>query len=83
MKTSPGLGTRTVDRFFQRVRQLPPARNEYAVERGLHTPTRDGAVFGAVLVEIENQSHLNKVIKAIRRVKGVTEVARHDAGPQA
>jgi uncharacterized protein len=44
MKTSPGLGTRTVDRFFQRVRQLPPARNEYAVERGLHTPTRDGAV---------------------------------------
>ena len=40
-------------------------------------------MFGAFLVEIENQSHLNKVIKAIRRVKGVTEVARHDAGPQA
>ena len=51
--------------------------------RSAELSTRDGAVFGAVLVEIENQSHLNKVIKAIRRVKGVTEVARHDAGPQA
>jgi GTP pyrophosphokinase len=51
--------------------------------RSAELNTRDGAVFGAVLVEIENQSHLNKVIKAIRRVKGVTEVERHDAGPQA
>jgi guanosine-3',5'-bis(diphosphate) 3'-pyrophosphohydrolase len=51
--------------------------------RSAELSTRDGAVFGAVLVEIENQSHLNKVIKAIRRVKGVTEVERHDAGPQA
>jgi GTP diphosphokinase / guanosine-3',5'-bis(diphosphate) 3'-diphosphatase len=51
--------------------------------RSAELSTREGAVFGAVLVEIENQSHLNKVIKAIRRVKGVTEVARYDAGPQA
>ena len=51
--------------------------------RSAELSTRDGAVFGAVLVEIENQGHLNKVIKAIRKVKGVTEVERHDAGPQA
>jgi GTP pyrophosphokinase len=51
--------------------------------RSAELSTRDGAVFGAVLVEIENQSHLNKVIKAVRKVKGVTEVERHDAGPQA
>jgi GTP diphosphokinase / guanosine-3',5'-bis(diphosphate) 3'-diphosphatase len=51
--------------------------------RSAELSTRDGAVFGAVLVEIENQNHLNKVIKAIRKVKGVTEVERHDAGPQA
>ena len=51
--------------------------------RSAELSTRDGAVFGAVLVEIENQSHLNKVMKAIRKVKGVTEVERHDAGPQA
>jgi uncharacterized protein len=44
VKTSPGLGTRIADRFFRRVRRLPPARNGYMVERGLHTPTRDGFV---------------------------------------
>ncbi len=43
--------------------------------------TQDGAVFGSVLVEVENQSHLHKVIRAIRRVKGVTDVSRRDAGP--
>ena len=51
--------------------------------RSAELSTRDGAVYGAVLVEIENQGHLNKVIKGIRKVKGVTEVERHDAGPQA
>ncbi|PYO76973.1 MAG: hypothetical protein DMD67_07280 [Gemmatimonadetes bacterium] len=45
--------------------------------------TRDGAVFGSVLVEVENQTHLNKVIRAIRRVKGVMEVSRRESGPQA
>src|SRR2546423_1012188 len=44
--------------------------------------TKDGAVFGTVLVEVENQTHLNKVIRAIRRLKGVTEVARRESGPQ-
>ena len=36
----------------------------------------DGGVFGSVLVEVENLSHLQKIVKAIRRVKGVTDVAR-------
>jgi len=49
--------------------------------RSVELTSRDGAVLGAVLVEVENQSHLNKVIRAIRKVKGVTDVARHDAGP--
>ena len=49
--------------------------------RSVELSTRDGAMFGAVLVEVENQSHLKKVIRAIRKVKGVTDVARHDAGP--
>ncbi len=44
--------------------------------------TKDGAVFGSVLVEVENQTHLNKVIRAIRRLKGVTEVSRRESGPQ-
>jgi putative CocE/NonD family hydrolase len=44
LKTPPGLAARTVDRFFQRIRKLPAPRNEYVVERGLRTPTRDGFV---------------------------------------
>ncbi len=51
--------------------------------RSAELATRDGAVFGTILVEVENQSHLKKVIKAIRRLKGVTDVARHDAGTPA
>jgi putative CocE/NonD family hydrolase len=44
VKTSPGLVARTVDRILDRLRKLPPARNEYVVEHGLRTPTRDGFV---------------------------------------
>jgi DNA-binding phage protein len=33
-----------------------------------------------MLVEVENQTHLNKVLRAVRRVKGVTEIARRDVG---
>jgi putative CocE/NonD family hydrolase len=40
--TSPGLAARSLDRFLTRLRKLPAARNEYVVERGLRTPTRDG-----------------------------------------
>ena len=51
--------------------------------RSAELASRDGAVFGTVLVEVENQNHLNKVMKAIRRLKGVTDVARQDAGAPA
>jgi guanosine-3',5'-bis(diphosphate) 3'-pyrophosphohydrolase len=50
--------------------------------RGAELSTRDGAVFGGVVVEVENHSHLSKVIRAIRGVKGVTDVSRRDSGPQ-
>ena len=50
--------------------------------RSAEISTRDGAVFGSVLVEVENQTHLNKVIRAMRRVKGVMEVSRRESGPQ-
>ncbi|HEY6809105.1 MAG TPA: bifunctional (p)ppGpp synthetase/guanosine-3',5'-bis(diphosphate) 3'-pyrophosphohydrolase [Gemmatimonadales bacterium] len=48
--------------------------------RSADLASRDGAVFGAVLVEVENQTHLNKVLRAVRRVKGVTDIARRDSG---
>jgi GTP diphosphokinase / guanosine-3',5'-bis(diphosphate) 3'-diphosphatase len=50
--------------------------------RGAELSTRDGAVFGGLVVEVENHSHLSKVIRAIRGVKGVTDVSRRDSGPQ-
>ena len=48
--------------------------------RSAELASRDGAVFGSLLVEVENQTHLNKVLRTVRRVKGVTEVARREAG---
>jgi DNA-binding phage protein len=37
-------------------------------------------VHGHLLVEVENHTHLNKVLRAVRRVKGVTDIARRDVG---
>jgi GTP pyrophosphokinase len=37
-----------------------------------------GSVTGSIIVEVENLSHLQKIIKAIRRIKGIAEVSRRD-----
>lgn len=50
--------------------------------RGADLHSRDGGVVGTVFVEVDNLTHLAKVLKAIRRVKGVTAVERREAqGP--
>ena len=50
--------------------------------RSAELASKDGIVFGSVLVEVENNTHLHKVLKAVRKVKGVTEIARRDSsGP--
>ncbi len=46
--------------------------------RSMDLRTMDGKVNGAVLVEVENLAHLEKIMKAARRVKGMTEVARRE-----
>ncbi len=46
--------------------------------RSLELKTVDGRVSGSALVEVENLAHLERVIKAARRVKGVSEVARRE-----
>ncbi len=48
--------------------------------RSAELSSKDGAVRGVVLVEVENQAQLNKVLRGVRGVKGVMEVTRHDAG---
>ncbi len=46
--------------------------------RSMELKTTDGRASGAVLVEVENLAHLQKIIKAARKVKGITEVARRE-----
>ncbi|MCC6770552.1 MAG: bifunctional (p)ppGpp synthetase/guanosine-3',5'-bis(diphosphate) 3'-pyrophosphohydrolase [Gemmatimonadaceae bacterium] len=46
--------------------------------RTLELKSIDGRVSGAALVEVENLAHLQKILKAVRRVKGVTDVARRE-----
>src|SRR3989440_1166431 len=48
--------------------------------RSAELASKDGVVYGSVLVEVENHTHLHKVLKAVRKVKGVTEIARRDSG---
>lgn len=40
--------------------------------------TRDGTMFGSVLVEVENQSQLEKVLNVMKKVKGTVKVERRD-----
>ncbi|HEU4989958.1 MAG TPA: RelA/SpoT family protein, partial [Gemmatimonadaceae bacterium] len=49
--------------------------------RSLDLRTSDGKVMGSVVVEVENLTHLQKIVKAMRRVKGITEVARRERIP--
>ncbi|HTO73080.1 MAG TPA: bifunctional (p)ppGpp synthetase/guanosine-3',5'-bis(diphosphate) 3'-pyrophosphohydrolase, partial [Gemmatimonadales bacterium] len=50
--------------------------------KGADINSKDGTMFGRIFVEVDNLPHLAKVMKAIRRVKGVAEVERRDApGP--
>lgn len=46
--------------------------------RSLELKTVDGRVSGSALVEVENLAHLDRIIKAARKVKGVSEVARRE-----
>jgi guanosine-3',5'-bis(diphosphate) 3'-pyrophosphohydrolase len=43
--------------------------------------TKDGSAFGTILVEVDNLPHLDKVLKSIRKVKGVHTIERRDLSP--
>jgi GTP pyrophosphokinase len=46
--------------------------------RSAELSSKDGAMFGSVLVEVENHAHLAKVMRAMRRVRGVQSVDRRE-----
>ena len=47
--------------------------------RGADLHSKDATVFGNIFVEVDNLTHLAKVLKAVRKVKGVTEIERREA----
>jgi GTP pyrophosphokinase len=46
--------------------------------KSLELKTTDGRVTGAAMVEVENLAHLERIIKAARRVKGIVAVSRRE-----
>ncbi|HEX3928561.1 MAG TPA: ACT domain-containing protein, partial [Gemmatimonadales bacterium] len=46
--------------------------------RGADLHSKDGSVFGTIFVEVDNLPHLGKVVRAIRKVKGVATVERRE-----
>jgi GTP diphosphokinase / guanosine-3',5'-bis(diphosphate) 3'-diphosphatase len=46
--------------------------------RSFDLHTEDGSVTGSIVVEVENLSHLQKILRAARRVKGIASVHRRD-----
>jgi guanosine-3',5'-bis(diphosphate) 3'-pyrophosphohydrolase len=49
--------------------------------RALELKSVDGRVTGSAVVEVENLAHLQRIMKAVRRVKGIREVARRERIP--
>ena len=47
--------------------------------RGADLHTKDGSVFGTIFVEVDNLPHLGKVMKAVRKVRGVTDIERRES----
>jgi guanosine-3',5'-bis(diphosphate) 3'-pyrophosphohydrolase len=46
--------------------------------RSMELKSTDGKAFGSLLVEVENLNHLTRIIKSVRKVKGITDVARRE-----
>jgi GTP pyrophosphokinase len=46
--------------------------------KGADLHSKDGSVFGTIYVEVDNLPHLAKVMKAVRKVKSVTEIERRE-----
>jgi GTP diphosphokinase / guanosine-3',5'-bis(diphosphate) 3'-diphosphatase len=51
--------------------------------RGADLQSKDGSVFGTIYVEVDNLTHLAKVLRALRRVKGIATVERREVATEA
>ncbi|HEX2778888.1 MAG TPA: TGS domain-containing protein, partial [Gemmatimonadaceae bacterium] len=46
--------------------------------RAMELKAVDSKAMGSMLVEVENLAHLEKIMRAVRRVKGISDIARRD-----
>jgi guanosine-3',5'-bis(diphosphate) 3'-pyrophosphohydrolase len=46
--------------------------------RAMELKALDTKAVGSMLVEVENLSHLEKIMRAVRKVKGISDIARRD-----
>ncbi|HEY4216959.1 MAG TPA: bifunctional (p)ppGpp synthetase/guanosine-3',5'-bis(diphosphate) 3'-pyrophosphohydrolase [Gemmatimonadaceae bacterium] len=46
--------------------------------KSMDLKSTDGRTAGSILVEVENLTHLEKIIKATRRIKGISDVSRRE-----
>jgi GTP pyrophosphokinase len=46
--------------------------------RSMELRTLDGRALGSIVVEVENLAHLERIIKSVRKVKGIMEVSRRE-----
>ena len=46
--------------------------------RAMELKALDAKAIGSMLVEVENLSHLEKIMRAVRKVKGISDIARRD-----
>ena len=46
--------------------------------RSLDLRTLDGRALGSIVVEVENLAHLERIMKSVRKVKGIMEVSRRE-----
>ncbi|NUQ19599.1 MAG: bifunctional (p)ppGpp synthetase/guanosine-3',5'-bis(diphosphate) 3'-pyrophosphohydrolase [Gemmatimonadaceae bacterium] len=46
--------------------------------RAMELKAIDSKAVGSMLVEVENLAHLEKIMRAVRRVKGISDIARRD-----
>ena len=46
--------------------------------RSAELDSKDAEMFGTVMVEVENSAHLSKVMRTMRRTKGIVSVERRE-----
>ena len=72
-----GLGALAITLVFGIARFANAATGDF-LTAGSYGALAAHKATGSLLVEVENLNHLTRIIKAVRKVKGITDVARRE-----